>query len=220
MIGRASSVHALAWTAIFAIAFALVEAAVVVYLRAIYYPEGFSMPLVTMADGHVALELGRELATLVMLLSVAWLAGRQAWERFGLFCTAFGVWDIFYYVSLKLLLDWPTGLLDWDVLFLIPVPWIGPVFAPVLVSCVMIVCGAMIFLRVRAGVPFHPPLISWIAAAAGILVLLYSFTHDTEATLRHGMPAPYRPELLFIALFLFATAFGQALRRRELEPPS
>jgi hypothetical protein len=218
--GRASSVHALAWTAIFAIAFALVEAAVVVYLRAIYYPAGFSMPLVTMADGHVALELGRELATLVMLLSVAWLAGRRAWERFGLFCTAFGVWDIFYYVWLKFLVDWPAGLLDWDVLFLIPVPWIGPVFAPATVSCVMISCGAMIFVRVRAGIPFHPPIISWIAAAAGILVLLYSFTHDTEATLRHRMPAPYRVEFLFIALFLFATAFGRALRTPAPERPS
>lgn len=219
MTSRTSSVQVLAWTAIFAIAFAFVEAAVVVYLRAIYYPGGFSLPLVTMADGHLALELGRELATLVMLLSVAWVAGQRAWERFGLFCTAFGVWDISYYVWLKVMLDWPAGLLDWDVLFLIPIPWIGPVFAPAMVACVMTFCGAMIFVRVRAGVPFHPPIISWLAAAAGILVLLYSFIHDTEATLRHGMPAPYRTELLLIALFLFATAFTRALRTPEPERP-
>jgi hypothetical protein len=202
----------LAWVAAFALAFAFVEAAVVVYLRAIYYPGGFAMPLAAMGGDHLAVEVGREIATMVMLLAVAWIGGRQAWERFGLFCVAFGVWDVFYYAWLKVLLNWPAGLLDWDVLFLIPLPWIGPVIAPLLVSCAMISCGAAIALRVRRGFPFQPPLSSWIAALAGCAILLYSFMHDTDATLRQRFPAPYRLDLLLIALFLFAAAFTRALR--------
>jgi hypothetical protein len=170
------------------------------------------MPLAAMGGDHLAVEVGREIATMVMLLAVAWIGGRQAWERFGLFCVAFGVWDVFYYAWLKVLLNWPAGLLDWDVLFLIPLPWIGPVIAPLLVSCAMISCGAAIALRVRRGFPFQPPLSSWIAALAGCAILLYSFMHDTDATLRQRFPAPYRLDLLLIALFLFAAAFTRALR--------
>ena len=85
--------------------------------------------------------MGREAATLVMLLGVAMLAGTDRWDRIALFCIAFGVWDIAYYVWLWVFLRWPPSLLTWDVLFLIPVPWVGPVVAPVIVSVVMIVGG-------------------------------------------------------------------------------
>ena len=82
----------------------------------------------------LAIEIGREAATLIMLLGVAMLAGADRWERFLAFCLSFGVWDIFYYAWLWIFVRWPASLFTWDLLFLIPVPWIGPVLAPVLVS--------------------------------------------------------------------------------------
>ena len=90
----------LTWLTIYAVAMAYLESAVVVYLRAIYYPHGFDFPLAPMPPGMAAIEIGREAATLIMLLGVAALAGADRWERFLAFCVAFGVWDIFYYAWL------------------------------------------------------------------------------------------------------------------------
>ena len=97
----------LTWAAIFSISTGFVEAAVVVYLRRIYYPEGFSFPLKPLIDNLMGVEVLREAATIFMLLSAAALAGKKIWERFAYFLFCFGVWDIFYYVWLKVLLDWP-----------------------------------------------------------------------------------------------------------------
>jgi len=77
------------WVALFAVAFALVESSVVVYLRALYYPAGFSFPLRLMEIAHLGVELGREIATIVMLVAIGVIAGRPAWERFGYFLIAF-----------------------------------------------------------------------------------------------------------------------------------
>ena len=112
--------HKLGWIAVFGIAFGFVESSVVVYLRSLYNPEGFTFPLRVMSAEHLLVELIRKAATLVILAAVGMLAGSRRWEKFGYFLVAFGVWDIFYYVWLKVLLNWPAGLLDWDILFLIP----------------------------------------------------------------------------------------------------
>src|SRR5712691_9482143 len=100
----------LTWLTIYAVAMACLESAVVVYLRVIYYPDGFDFPLVQMQPSIVAIEMGREAATLVMLLSVAALGGVDRWERFLAFCLSFGVWDIFYYVWLWVFVRWPPSL--------------------------------------------------------------------------------------------------------------
>ena len=116
---------------VFAIAMAWLESATVYYLRVLvgrldpYQPN--PLPI------HGALgsvELVREAATLVMLLTVGMLAGRTWPTRLGYSAIAFGVWDIFYYVFLKVIYDWPKSLFDWDILFLLPLPWWGPVLAP------------------------------------------------------------------------------------------
>ncbi|MBK8340443.1 MAG: hypothetical protein IPK99_10840 [Flavobacteriales bacterium] len=96
--------------AVFFIAMAFLESAVVVYLRALYYPEGFAFPLVPMDGKLVGTEVGREFATLVMLMAPGLLVTRSLLERFAWFCFGFGVWDLFYYVWLKVLLDWPASL--------------------------------------------------------------------------------------------------------------
>ena len=177
---------------LFAIAFAFVESAVVVYLRAIYYPEGFSFPLRMMSQQHLSVELWREFSTLVMLVAVGWLAGASRWQRFSYFLIAFGVWDIFYYVWLKALLHWPQTLLDPDILFLLPIPWIGPVIAPVAVSLIMIIAGVLIIRKEERGERFHPTVSVWLIAVIATGVLLFSFMIDTDATLRFNVPKPYQ----------------------------
>ena len=183
------------------------EAAVVVYLRAIYYPEGFSFPLKILTDYKIMIEVLREIATLFMLLSVAFFAGRKFWERFAYFILPFGIWDIFYYIWLKVLIDWPSSMFDWDILFLIPLPWIGPVIAPVSISILFIMFGVFIAYRFSRGRDFKPALISSLFSLTGVLIILYSFMHDTGATLNRQFPQPYRYELLVVGELLFVAAF-------------
>lgn len=194
---------------------AYVESAVVVYLRTIYYPQGFGFPLVPMPPGMVAIEMGREVATLVMLLGLAMLAGVDRWDRILVFCVGFGVWDLAYYMWLWLFLRWPPSPLTWDVLFLIPVPWIGPVVAPVVVS-VVLVTGALLLLRKRAGgalVGFPLPL--RILALAGGALVLGSFMLDFQVVLRQMEPPPFRWGLFGTGVALAVAAVGIALGRKS-----
>jgi hypothetical protein len=199
---------------IFAVAMAYVESAVVVYLRTIYYPEGFGFPLVLLPPGMVAIEMGREVATLVMLLGVAMLAGADRWDRILVFCVGFGVWDIAYYCWLWVFLRWPPSLLTWDVLFLIPVPWIGPVVAPVVVS-VVLVAGALLLLRRRAGgqAGGFSPALQALALAGGVLVL-GSFMLDFQVVVRQMEPPPFRWGLFGTGVGLAVVALVLALRRK------
>src|SRR4030042_7126972 len=116
---------------IFGIAMGFLESVVIVYLRQLYYPEGFGFPLKEVIWGGLFLEYLREIATIVILLTVSLIAGRMPYERFSYFLYCFGIWDIFYYIGLKVLLNWPSSLLTWDILFLIPVVWLAPVLAPI-----------------------------------------------------------------------------------------
>ena len=166
------------WLVLFSIAMGFLEAAVVVYLRAIYYKEGFQFPLTEMEPILALTELFRELATLVMLLGVAVMAGRTANQRFPFFLIAFAIWDIFYYVFLKLLLDWPDSLYTWDILFLLPVPWVGPVLSPCLISMTMIALGAAILDREWKNLPASLNLMEWILIFSGSAIAFLSWTLD------------------------------------------
>src|SRR5205823_3005039 len=116
---------------VYALAMAWVESAVVFYLRT--YVDRLvpyqSNPL-PIASGFGRAEVIREAATIVMLFAVGWLAGRTWRSRLGYTLLAFGIWDIAYYVWLFALTNWPRSMADWDILFLIPLPWWGPVWAP------------------------------------------------------------------------------------------
>src|SRR5216684_2881891 len=177
------------WVALYAIAMAAVESAVVVYLRALDGgAEPLSVLLHEIPDRLVAIEVGREVATLVMLVAVAALAARNVWERLLYLALAFGVWDIFYYVWLWVFIRWPPSLLTWDVLFLIPVPWIGPVLAPVLIS-LMLVAGSLLLLRLKAqGVMLGFSSTVWSLAVAGGFLVLGSFMLDFASVLRQMAP--------------------------------
>jgi len=197
---------------LFAAAFALVESAVVVYLRALYYPEGFVFPLKLIGRAHLGIELAREFSTIIMLVAVGALAGSTRWQRFAYFMIAFGVWDILFYGWLKLFLDWPATLTEWDVLFLLPVPWIGPVLAPFLISFLLIGAGLMILRCEGRNLPFALPTDAWILALVGVAIMLFTFMADTDATLRLQNPKPFM-YWLFLPGFVFCViALARAVR--------
>lgn len=201
------------WLAIYAVAMAYVESAVVVYLRGIYYPEGFSFPIVIIPDRMALVEIGREAATVVMLAGVSLLAGADRWERFLFFCMAFGIWDIFYYVWLKIFLGWPPSLTTWDILFLIPVAWVGPVLAPVLISLSMIAGSAWLLRLKGRGVRLGFPRGLWALACAGGVVVLVSFMIDHRAAFEAGGPTPFRWGLFSCGLAMGAAALILGVRR-------
>lgn len=131
--------------AVYAVAMALLESAVVIYMRHLYYAANplEIFPLRFLDSYDTVLELSREVATVVMILTVALLADRSSRTRtFAAFVFVFGVWDLFYYFWLKVLLGWPVSWLEWDVLFLIPSVWLGPWICPAMISVLFIVWGA------------------------------------------------------------------------------
>lgn len=174
----------LPWITAFAVAMGFLESAVVVYLRALYYPDGFTFPLVPMDTRIVLTELFREFATLVMLLAPGALIAKGRMERFAWFCWAFAVWDLFYYVFLKVLLGWPESLFTWDVLFLLPTVWVGPVLAPCMVSLGMLGLAAVI-LHGREHIPrYAPTTLQWSLLIGAGVIMLYTFMADPIRYLR------------------------------------
>ena len=189
---------------LFGVAMGFLEAAVVVYLRLLYYPGpgGFEFPLQRMPDLVVLVELGREAATIMMLWAVAALTGRTGPSRFAWFSILFGIWDLVYYLALKLLLDWPTSLLTWDVLFLIPFVWTGPVLAPVLVSIGLIGGGAVLL---RTETPGHPILLArldWIALLLSFSLILVSFGTNHQRVVDGGVPGRFAWEIFLAGCLL------------------
>jgi hypothetical protein len=168
----------------------------------------------------------REVATMVMLASAGWLAGRGWRARFGYFVIAFGVWDIFYYVFLRPLTGWPKGLLDWDVLFLIPLPWWGPVAAPCLVAGLMVLFGTLVTQFARGGVAPWPRRTSMVVCATGVALALYVFmsdairvVHQGEAALRQMLPTRFNWVLFSAALVLLAAPVADVARQLRRGTP-
>jgi hypothetical protein len=170
---------------VFSIAFAYIESAVVVYLRVIFHPGGFTFPLsnfdtILQNKAILLTEIGREAATIVLIFTGAWLFGRNLRQRFAYFLTIFAVWDIFYYVWLKVLSawlnaipNWPRSIMDWDILFLIPLAWAGPIAAPVLVSIILLVFAIIILYRDCRGIPVRAGKMEWLGfIAAGVIVVV------------------------------------------------
>jgi len=175
--------------AIFGIAMGLLEAAVVVYSRQLYYPEGFTLPLKPASSTILLIESSRELATLVMLITAAIAAGENALQSFAYFLYMFGFWDIFYYVFLKVFLDWPASILTWDVLFFVPVPWVSPVLAPVICSLTMIVFGITTVHLQQKGAYIRIRGVDWALFIGGAAIIFYSFVKDYVTFLMsEGLP--------------------------------
>ena len=206
----------LLWISLFAMAMAYLEAAVVVYLRMIYYPAGFAFPLATLPLNTLAIEIGREVATIIMLAVIGVMAGKTLWSRFAYFGLAFGVWDIFYYVWLKILLNWPDSFLTPDVLFLIPSPWVGPVLAPVLVSLTLIGATIISIYWTEKGYLLKAGKRDWVELCLAGLIIISSFCWDTQRIIKGGIPGTYHWSILGLGEALGIYTFIRVIRKRGI----
>ncbi|MCD4679496.1 MAG: hypothetical protein K8S00_03820 [Bacteroidales bacterium] len=163
---------------VFSIAFAFIESSVVVYIRELYYPEGFDFPLKPMAFHIIVTEIFRELSTIIILISIGVLTGKSNIEKFAYFILSFAIWDIFYYVFLKILIDWPESLLTWDILFFIPLTWVGPVIAPVINSITMIILASCIIFYVQKSGKIKFDFLLWSLLVIGSLITIYGYTEE------------------------------------------
>ncbi len=203
------------WLTAYAAAMGVLEAAVVVYLRELYYPGGFRFPVATMAPRLAAIEAVRELMTLVMLLAVAMLRGGDRHDRFYAFAYLFGVWDLVYYAGLKGMLGWPPSLGTWDILFLLPVPWLSPVVYPIVVSAFLI-AGFLVHERLRAsGGGLRLRAAAWCVAAAGCALIVVAFCWRFRDVARAVVPDRF-PWPLFAVGLLVAVAPFAAITARSL----
>ena len=189
------------WLMVWGVAFGYIEAAVVVYLRELYYPEAFAFPLVIIPGRIMLTEVLREAATLLIMWATVCLVYKRLQSRVAAFVILFGVWDIFYYIFLKLLLSWPETLDTWDILFLIPAPWLGPVWAPVLVSIAFIYAGTAILLRNHQNhfLDFGRVFILFELFAA--LLIIISFMIPGSSVVEQNLPSHF-PWYLFLTGFL------------------
>jgi hypothetical protein len=203
---------------------AWMEAASVYYLRVMvdrlvpYQPN--PLPMSGILE---QVELVREAATLVMLFAIGALAGQTARTRLGYTAIAFGVWDIFYYVFLKVICGWPKSLFDWDVLFLLPLPWWGPVLAPVCIALLMIVSGTLFTERaVSNPARSVASTLSWRLNWLGVALALYVFMADALRTVQGGLdairtmvPTTFNWSEFVVALALMAAPAAHIAWRRD-----
>jgi hypothetical protein len=183
---------------------AYLESAVVVYLRAMYGIEDLIRDINFETDIYTFIEIGREASTIVMLVIIGLIAGSSLQKKIGYFFLAFGIWDIFYYVWLFIFIQWPKSLLEWDILFLIPLPWWGPVIAPIMIAILLISIGYLLISDVKIKVTS----IDWIVLVLSMIVLLYTFTEDSIKVIISGTGdlTQIRPTSFNWILFLIAFA--------------
>ncbi len=187
---------------IFSIAMAYLESAVVVYLRYLYYPMGFVLPIKMIPNQTLFIELGREAATIIMLLAIALLSSKLKRQRIFFFFFAFGVWDIFYYIWLKIFINWPQTLLADDLLFLIPVPWIAPVVAPILISVLFITISIMALKKIEKGKQVEISKTNAAIILVGVLLILISFMWNYQERLISTSPVEFFWMVFIIGLLL------------------
>jgi len=206
---------------VFATAMAWVESAVVFYLRTMVDRiEPYQANPLPLIGGLGRAEVVREAATLIMLLMVGRLAGRTWRSRLGYSAIAFGTWDIFYYVFLKVICGWPHSLWDWDILFLLPMPWWGPVLAPVSIALLMILWGTLASSwegqRFASSSDWKVWLVNFIGAALALYVFMAHYLREARLgpnIWRTLLPTQFRWPLFCVALILMAAPIAEVLLR-------
>ena len=212
MSERETRIGSAPWaTVAFATGFGYFEAACVAYLRRLQ--DLGQLPITATAGDNplLAIEMGREAVSLVLLVTLAWVAGRGSRERVGHLLLAFGIWDILYYVFLRVLIGWPTSLLDGDILFLIPVPWYGPVATPVLCSLVLVAAGWGTLALEHEGRRVRSSGLDLTLFAAGWVLVLASFLWNGGARSPDEVKFPWA--LFVVGWIAGAAGVARALSR-------
>ena len=207
----------------YAAAMAYLEAAVVVYLQlALGLQVGAIFPVLPAsgAGNLVAIEAGREVATLVMIATVGLLIGRTWLERLAWSAVIFGVWDIGYYAWLHVFSGWPPTPDTPDILFLLPVPWVGPIWSPVAVSAALVGAGLAAASAIRSGRRLAVARWHWAAGIGGGLLVVLSYTLDAGRLIDGGLPGPYLWPIFAIGMLLALGAALDALRSARRVGPS
>ena len=213
---------------VFAVAMAWVEAACVYYLRVMTNRvDPYQQQPLPLGGLLGQVELVREGATLVMLIMVGVLAARTWRRRLAYSLIAFGTWDLFYYVFLRMISDWPKSPFDWDVLFLLPLPWWGPVLAPVCIALLMIVWGTLATQFAESTPATACSRMLWVVSAVGSALALYVFMADAIRSLPQGvdatrsvLPKSFNWSIFCAALTLMAAPVAQAGWRASRRPRS
>ena len=191
---RAGTAGRYVWLCVLGLALGWFEAAIVVYLRELYYPDGFRFPVLIVTNRVAVVEVLREAASLLLLAAAARLAGERFLERLAAFMLLFGIWDLFYYVVLELVLGWPASLLTWDILFLIPIPWVGPVWAPMVIALSLVVVGS--YLYWTSNLPRQVRPLDWIVEIGAGLIVILAFVWEWRVVLEERVPEHF-PAWLF-----------------------
>jgi hypothetical protein len=205
---------------VFATAMAYVEAAAVVYLqRALGISPDRLFPLQNgdIVGNLAAIEVGREFATLMMLGAIGWMLGRSWVDRLAWTSVAFGVWDIGYYFWLWIFIGWPHSPGTWDVLFLIPVPWAGPVWAPIAVSAALIGFGLEATRRTGQGRPLQVRPLHAAGAIGGGAIVFASFAANAPALLAGEMPGRFPWPVFVAGMAVACWAAFSALRAEPID---
>lgn len=193
---------------LFAVAMAYLESTIVVYLRHIYGITDLLKDIPTEPDKYTTIEIGREFCTLLILFLVGWLTGKKWQIRIGYMLFAFGIWDIFYYIWLYVFIGWPTSLKEWDILFLIPLPWWGPVLAPVLIAILMISGGLITVLKSFEKVTLNINYYNYFLLILSILIVLYVFMKDAIDVLPGGIETISKVKPTVFNWWLFLAAYS------------
>jgi hypothetical protein len=198
------------YVAIYAIGMAYLEASIVVYLRKLYGISDLMISVPAFDPVVSVIELGRELATLIMLLAVGLVSGKKFQSQIGFSLYAFGLWDIWYYIWLVIFIGFPQSLFDWDLLFLIPLPWWGPVIAPVMISVLMIISGVRLALLEEKGLFVRLKWLDWAMLALGSGTMLYAFMSEAISSLPASVEnlSDFRPSSFLWPIFLIGYAIS------------
>jgi hypothetical protein len=203
---------------IFALAFGWIEAAVVIYLREVSRGDVSVVPdqflLVSVPAHLVPVEVVREACTLLLLAAVASLAGRHWRDRVGGFLLAFGIWDLAYYGVLRLVLGWPDSLANWDILFLIPLPWVAPVWAPMTVAALFVITGTYLFCTAAPSRTYTSTDIAILIVAP--LLIIAAFLAEWRVVPTRGVPHRFPFWLFWSGVILGTSWFVHVERRLSL----
>jgi hypothetical protein len=207
-----------------ALAFGWIEASVVVYLREVYARDiallgahnvaGLQISLVSLPTRLVNLEMAREACTILLLGAAAWLAGQGSAARAGAFLLAFGVWDLTYYAVLRFVSGWPESLGAWDILFLIPLPWVAPVWAPASIAAFFVAAGTYLFWTSQRRRRYR-----WLdvgALAISVLLTMAAFFVESGAAADHHVPERFPLWLFWAGVLLGVGWFVRVERHAAL----